>query len=227
MNLNCLRICSTGRSLTALLLWTALLFGCMAAHAQEYTVLFVYDPVRHAVVSSINDASLKKFEKIGSLKKQLIHNKERTAANYMVMNVIEEHLYSKEKKLSDGNLSRLMQLYEQAVDDIRDFWDQYEQTYISSGYELREKCGGYFNRAKENSDYELGQIEHRVNSYVRMSGFLANNTERIAMMESCYDRIKAEKARVIKHGRVLFSLSVYREGFEDSKIDVLKEILGK
>lgn len=197
------------------------------ARGQVPSVLYVYDPVRHTIVTSTNDASLKRFEKIGNLKKQLIFNKERTAANYLILNVIEEHLYNKEKKLSDGNLSRLTQLYDQSVADIADFWDQYEETYILGGDTIRQRCEPYYLKAKENSDYELDQINQRVAKYVKQSGFIANNKERILMMNNCYERIKAEKARVIKHGRVLFSLAVYSEGFEDRKMDVLKEILNK
>ncbi len=204
-----------------------LLLSCMQVRGQFQSVLFIYDPVRHTVVTTSNNASLKRFEKIGNIKKQLIYNKERTAANYMILNVIEEHLYNKEKSFSDGSLSRMLQLYEQSVDDIAQFWQQFENTYVLAGDTLRTKCEEYYKRAKENSDYEMGQIARRVDKYVRGSGYIANNSERISMMENCYERVKAEKARVIKHGRVLFSLAVYRESFKKQQIDVLDGIINK
>lgn len=60
----------------------ALLLSGMAVSAQG--VMFVYDPYRHAIVSANNNSSLKRFERIGNLKMDVIANKEKTAANYMV-----------------------------------------------------------------------------------------------------------------------------------------------
>lgn len=188
-------------------------------------VLYVYDPLRHTIVASNNSSSLKSFERIGNLKKRIIANKEQTAANYMVMNILEEHLYKKEKSLSNGNLSKTMQLYEQAVGDVADFWEQYRETYMLSSDSIRRKCEDYFDRAKANSDYEMGQIERRVQKYIRGSGFKANNVERITMMEDCYERVKTEKMRVIYHGRMLFSLAVYRQGEKQQRIDVLQDLI--
>ena len=59
----------------------ALLLSGMAVSAQG--VMFVYDPYRHAIVSANNNSSLKRFERIGNLKMDVIANKEKTAANYM------------------------------------------------------------------------------------------------------------------------------------------------
>ena len=201
----------------------ALLLSGMAVSAQG--VMFVYDPYRHAIVSANNNSSLKRFERIGNLKMDVIANKEKTAANYMVLNILEEHLYAKEKSLSNGNLASGRKLYEQTVKDVAEFWEQYHETYVLSSDSLRMKCEDYYERAKANSDYEMDQIERRVAKYVRESGFIANNTERITMMENCYERARAEKMRVIYHGRVLFSLAVYREGFREQQIDVLKNVI--
>lgn len=135
----------------------ALLLSGMAVSAQG--VMFVYDPYRHAIVSANNNSSLKRFERIGNLKMDVIANKEKTAANYMVLNILEEHLYAKEKSLSNGNLASMMKLYEQTVKDVAEFWEQYHETYVLSSDSLRMKCEDYYERAKANSDYEMDQIE--------------------------------------------------------------------
>ena len=85
----------------------------------------------------------------------------------MVLNILEEHLYAKEKSLSNGNLASMMKLYEQTVKDVAEFWEQYHETYVLSSDSLRMKCEDYYERAKANSDYEMDQIERRVAKYVR------------------------------------------------------------
>ncbi len=200
---------------------------CFPFRAAAQTVLYIYDPARNAIVSAGNESSLKQFEEIGNLKKKVIANKEKTAANYMVMNVLEEYLYLQEKSLTNGNLSNMMNLYNTAVEDIKEFWEEYEKTYVLSNDTLAEKCQAYYERAKKKSDYEMDQIKRRVDKYVKGAGFIANNNERILMMENCYDRVKAEKMRVVYHGRVLFSLAVYREGYKDQQLDVLKKLMEK
>ena len=48
----------------------ALLLSGMAVSAQG--VMFVYDPYRHAIVSANNNSSLKRFERIGNLKMDVL-----------------------------------------------------------------------------------------------------------------------------------------------------------
>ena len=175
---------------------------CFPFRAAAQTVLYIYDPARNAIVSAGNESSLKQFEEIGNL-------------------------YLQEKSLTNGNLSNMMNLYNTAVEDIKEFWEEYEKTYVLSNDTLAEKCQAYYERAKKKSDYEMDQIKRRVDKYVKGAGFIANNNERILMMENCYDRVKAEKMRVVYHGRVLFSLAVYREGYKDQQLDVLKKLMEK
>ena len=69
-----------------------------------------------------------------------------------------------------------------------------------------------------NSDYEMDQIERRVAKYVRESGFIANNTERITMMENCYERARAEKMRVIYHAGCCFPWPFTERDFGSNRL---------
>ena len=213
----------TGKWLVTVGCLVGLLFSVPCIKAQG--VVFVYDPVRHQIVKASNNSNVKQFANISGRKAQTIYNKEQIAANYLVLNILEEHLYNKEKSLKDGNLQKMKELYTKTVRDIDEFWKEYERIYLQSSDTLRQKCQTYFDRAKKNSDYEMSQIRKRVNRYVDGNGFIANSKERIVMMESCYKRVKAEKARVIRHGRVLFSLAVYRKEFDNQRVDILESIV--
>lgn len=206
-----------------------LLLGCLfaprPAHAQF--VLYVYDPTRHVMTLANSTSTEKKFNEAIELKNNTYLKKVITSKDYIFVDILDGYMYGKEKELSNADLKRMKQMYDQVNTDIDELWDQLDRIYLQSNDTVRQKCEAFFKRSKEISDYRRDQIQRRMDRFVGDAVIWADNKERITVMEDCFDQMKQEKVMVGKSAFVLFSLSTWHEGMKGQEINVLIGTNGK